>query len=274
MGVEPHPAAAALDTLVIDRIESVDHPIGGAGSEHRIERGNDLGRRRAIASRQTGEQHCFAPSEEVPGIDAVDTRTTRQQPDEEGRISVLGEAPDHVIPCPSGRFHRARQSGDAGLQTTAFVVAGEKRLGGGFQRLIGIAVQPVTDRASDGMGDCDGVLSFKIVKFDAEPPKSIAAAAPCEGQAHGRFRHRSVFIADQGRDRSVWTSVHSSGQLLFVGTAEQESNQAVALQQSGIAKRAISSVSRRIRLRGHEGGKATDQFVGDIGNKAAKHRRH
>ena len=219
--VEAHPSAAALDPFVVDRVEAVDHPVSGAGSKHGVEGGNDLRSGRPIAIGKASKQHRFAAAEEMPRIHSIDPRATGEHADEQRGVSILGQAPYHVVTRPPGRLERSRKCRNARFQPSTFIMPGQESLGRRLKMLIGVSIQPVAERSGDGMHDRNRVFRLQIVELDAEPAEPVAAPAAGKGQAHCRFGNRGVLIPNERRNGGVGSSVHPRGELLFVGPAEQ-----------------------------------------------------
>lgn len=234
MRVEAHPAAAALDTFVVDRVEAVDHAVGRRRTEHGIEGGEDLRCGSAIAAGQPGEKHCFPTGEEIPGIDPVDPGTTSEQANQERCVAILSQPPNHVVAGAGAGLKRTGQGGNARFQAPALVVPRQQRLGRGLERLISFALQTFPQRTGDRVNHRDRILGLQIVKLDPQPAKPVTATAARKRQAHRAFCNRSIFVADKAGNRSIRSAVHSRRQLLFVRPAKEKGHKTDPFQQSGI----------------------------------------
>ena len=173
-----------------------------------------------------------------------------------------------------GRIERPRQRGGRGFEAAALVVAGKEGQRGRFQGLVRIPLQPLPKRGGYGMHDDDCVLRLKIVEFDPQSPESVPPPAAGKSQGHGELRDCSVVIAYHLRDEGFTPPIHSGRQLLFIGTAEQQSNEPGSFKQSGVSEFPVRPLTRPIRLRGHERREFGDQFVGNVRNQPAEHGGH
>ena len=274
MRVEPHPATAAFDALVVDLIKPVDRAVGRAQAEQRIERGKNLCRGGAVAGRQPREHHRIATAEEAPGIDRVDPGAAREHGDEQRGIAFLRQGADHRLIGASGGFHRPRQGGNRGVEAAAFIVARKQRLRGAFQRQVVVVVKVVAQRRGDGMNQRNRVFGGKIVILDPEPAITVAAAAARHGQRHRRFGNRGILVPDHRGDERIGAALHAGRQLLFVGAAQQQRDQPVPLEQAAIAKAPVNDVAAGLGPGREQRRQSGDDLVGDVADQAAQHRRH
>ena len=92
-------------------------------------------------------------------------------------VPVLRQSPDHLVTRTARCLQRPCERGDASFQPPTLVMARKQRLGGGLERLIGLAFQPFPHCGGHGMDDGYCIFRFQIVKLDPQPAEPVAAPA-------------------------------------------------------------------------------------------------